>query len=83
MTTLDATLLGETAAQIMDRLDSHPDADEMVAIEAVQIVVVVACADGDDTHTLTMLQSSHESQWQQLGLSAAGRECLVSGDLDP
>lgn len=67
---VDTTLIGETAAQLMDLIPE----DDPGTISAVGIIAIVDCDDGT---TNTLVKFSHEQRWQQLGIISAGHETLL------
>jgi hypothetical protein len=70
---VDTTLIGETAASLMDSL---PDETEG-AVEAVGIVVVVDCG---EEGTYTRIKCSSETHFHQLGLFTAALDCARHGE---
>lgn len=70
---VDASLVGTTAADLMGELPGHVDGE----VVAVGIVVVVDCEDGD---TYTRVKCSRERLFEQVGLFGAALEVVRSGE---
>lgn len=68
---MDTSLIGETAAKLMDGLG-----DREGEVVAVAIVTVV---DEEDEHTYTRAEFSSERFYEQLGLLTAGLEVARGG----
>lgn len=69
---LDTTLIGETAAQLMEALPDEADGE----LVAVGIVVVVDSGDG----TYTKVKTSSDLFYEQLGLFNAAIHVVTSDD---
>lgn len=74
---IDATLLGEMTAKMMDTLEAEPvvdeDGDEVEGIEMVAVGIVVVCSNGEFSFTRTFC--SDLRTYQQIGLFTAALEC--------
>ncbi|HEX5370059.1 MAG TPA: hypothetical protein VFY10_11645 [Dehalococcoidia bacterium] len=72
---MDITLIGTTAAKLMDGIDNRDG--EVIAVALIALIAVIDEDEGESTYT--RVEFSHERRFEQLGLLHAGLDVVTDG----